>query len=323
MKQSTSYKPDEQSVDRRIRRVLGLQLAYIAILFLIMIVAALFLTDLKSQPYFLALIGIQAFLTIGGLAFLSYAYVLPAFATIILQLREQNEQLLKADAMKSEFLSIASHQIKTPLSVIKWSLALLLKADQPTSANQKTLLAQAKTSAETVIKLVGNLLNLSRMEQGRLAYHPVPTEVTAIIRSIVNDALPLAKLSNISIVAQLPSTKLDLTVDPLLFREVIQNLVDNAIAYNKPGGSVTVTARELGRHWLFDVADTGMGIKPTELKNLFTKFYRTSQARSIRPDGSGLGLYFIKKIAALHGGTIKGASQYGQGTIFTLVLPKT
>jgi signal transduction histidine kinase len=275
-----------------------------------------------SQRYYGGILIIQGLLVIGGVLFLSYKFVLPAFEKILKQVIVQNEKLIKSDTMKTEFLSIASHQLRTPLSVIKWSMSLLLKPEQKLSKDQQELMTQAKASAETVIKLVGNLLNLSRIEQGRLAYHPVLTDVAPIIQTIVKEVQIMAKVKNVIVSAELPSEKVELIVDPLLFKEVIQNLVDNAIAYNRQNGTVRVIARDKDKNWYFDVADTGMGIMPEDLKNLFTKFYRGMNARSVRPDGSGLGLYFIQKIADLHGGKIKVESEPNQGTIFTVVIPK-
>lgn len=276
----------------------------------------------KSQLYYSLIVLIQAILVIGGLILLSYRYVLPEFEKILKQFILQNEKLIKADTMKTEFLSIASHQLRTPLSVIKWSLALLLKPKQGLNPNQQTMIGQAKTSAETVIKLVGNLLNLSRIEQGRLAYKPVVTNIVPIIKTIIDDVQLMAMAKNVRISTDIKESAINLMVDPLLFEELIQNLVDNAIAYNRQNGIVKVSAREKEHHWYIDVADTGIGIMPEDIKNLFTKFYRGLNARAVRPDGSGLGLYFINKIAEIHGAKIKVESEPNQGTVFTVVLPK-
>lgn len=275
-----------------------------------------------SQLLRTGMIFFQAFLVILGLTIISYTYVLPSFENILKQVILQNEELLRADSMKTEFISIASHQLRTPLSVIKWSLSLILKADKKNfTEEQRESIAQAKASAETVIKLVGNLLNLSRIEQGRLEHHPQETDIIPIIKEIVKDAKAMADKKEVKVSAEYPQEKIVLTLDPLLFKEVVQNLVDNAIAYNRPKGTIRVIVKKKDANWLIHVADTGFGIAPEDMKNLFTKFYRGSNARAIRPDGSGLGLYFIKRIVQIHGGRISVESEQNKGTVFTVTFP--
>ncbi len=276
-----------------------------------------------AQKLRMLILLVQAVLVMVALAVISYSYVLPSFEGILAQIVHQNEELLRSDVMKTEFISIASHQLRTPLSVIKWSLALVLRPENSNiTAEQRDLVSQSKNSADTVIKLVSNLLNLSRIEQGRLAYTPVPTDLVPIIERIMKDVQPAAAAHDVTLTTE-HGARAVMTADPLLIKEVIQNLVDNAISYNKPKGTVQIGLCEKDKSWLIEIADTGYGITPEDQQNLFTKFFRGMNARAIRPDGSGLGLYFIHKIIALHGGTIKVESEPDQGTIFTVVMPKT
>lgn len=276
-----------------------------------------------SQQLRTGVLVLQALLVIIALVVISYTYVLPSFEKILKQVIIQNEELLRADGMKTEFISIASHQLRTPLSVIKWALAVILKpeVEKNLEPSHREMLAQAKISADNVIALVGNLLNLSRIEQGRLEHHPQPTNIVPIIQNIIKDMQPIAERRKVALSTESPSEIVELTVDPLLFKEVIQNLVDNAIAYNRENGMVKIIIRKKERSWVIYVADTGYGIPPEDMKNLFTKFYRGANARTIRPNGSGIGLYFIKKIMQIHGGKIRVESEPNQGTIFTLVFP--
>lgn len=269
---------------------------------------------------------IQAVLVILGLGIISYTYVLPSFEKLFKQIITQNEELLRADNLKTEFISIASHQLRTPLSVIKWSLAILLKPTnkpeaKPLEPGQVDLLNQAKASVDTVVKLVGTLLNLSRIEQGRLEHHPKATDIVPIVQELVKDMGPLAAKRQISLTAECEEPKIDLMVDPLLFKEIIQNLVDNAITYNRPNGTVKIIVYRKDSSWHIDVADTGYGIAPEDLKNLFVKFFRGVNARTIRPNGSGLGLYFIQKIVLLHHGKITVESEPNQGSVFSVRFP--
>lgn len=275
-----------------------------------------------SQKFRTAILALQAILVVIGLAVMSYWYVLPSFENILKQVVVQNEELLRADAMKTEFISIVSHQLRTPLSAIKWALSLVMKSEKANlNKDQQEMLAEAKTSTETVIDLVSNLLNLSRIEQGRLQFRPKLIDIMPIIEDIVKAVRPQAEKKKITINVTSPAKTAELSADPLLLKEIIQNLVDNAIAYNREGGKVSINARQAVGHWLIDVADTGYGIMPEDLKSLFTKFYRGSNARTIRPDGSGLGLYFIKNLVHMHEGKITVESEPNKGTIFTVALP--
>lgn len=275
-----------------------------------------------SQRLRTVAIVIQALFVILSLIIIGYTYVLPSFEGLFKQVMLQNEELIRNDSLKTEFLSIASHQLRTPLSVIKWSLSLFLKqSDAKLDDKQKEMLNQAKLSADTVIKLVSNLLNLSRIEQGRLHYHPQEADLVPLLQEIVKQSETQAAAKKVRVILDNKEKSIKVTVDPLLFKEVIQNLVDNAIAYNRPDGTVTLTTREKGGQWVIDVADTGYGIPPEDMKNLFTKFYRGTNARTIRPDGSGLGLYFIKKIVTRHGGKIGVESELNKGTMFSISWP--
>lgn len=276
----------------------------------------------NSQQFRAISLLIQAVLVIFGLGIISYTYVLPSFEKLFKQVLTQNEELLRADSLKTEFISIASHQLRTPLSVIKWSLSVLLKPDNKELAQpQIELLRQAKTGVDTVVKLVGTLLNLSRIEQGRLEHRPQATDIVPIIKDLVKDMVPIAAKKEITLTAECSQPEISLMVDPLLFKEIIQNLVDNAITYNRPKGSVKITVRKKTDNWAIDVADTGYGIAPEDMKSLFTKFFRGVNARTIRPNGSGLGLYFIQKIVQLHHGKISVESEPNQGSIFTVTFP--
>lgn len=276
-----------------------------------------------SQNLRAAVLVLQALLVIIGLVVISYTYVLPSFEKILKQVIVQNEELLRADGMKTEFLSIASHQLRTPLSVIKWALSAILKSNEEKNLTgpQQQMLQEAKNSADSVIDLVGNLLNLSRIEQGRLEMHPSLTELLPIIQQVVRDVMPIAAKKQVQ-VAESHSVEGALAeVDPLLFKEVVQNLVDNAVSYNREKGLVKVTLRAKNKGFVVDVADTGYGIMPEDMQNLFTKFYRGANARTIRPNGSGIGLYFIKKIVQLHGGKISVESEPDRGTVFSVYFP--
>lgn len=261
----------------------------------------------------------QALLVIILVVSIGYAYVLPAFERILTQLVFQNEELRQTDTLKTEFLSIASHQLRTPLTELKWAIASLLR--QKHEGEDEGLFKRLQTSTNSMIDIVNNLLNITRLEQGRLEIHPESTDIVPIITSLCEDAKELASSKGITLTLDLPLPQIKLMVDPVFFRQIMQNLLDNAIYYNREGGRVIIKATPQTSRWLVEVADTGHGIAPGDLRNLFTKFYRGETARKIRPTGSGVGLYFIKKIIEKHSGTIWATSQLEKGTVFSVTLP--
>ncbi len=264
---------------------------------------------------------IQALLVLLGLIILNYRYVLPSFEKVLRRLIYQNEQFRRIDEVKTEFLSTTSHQLRTPLTVIRWTISVLAKKIGGDTATEK-LVEQAKGNIDTLIKLVSTLLNVSRLEQGRLEYHLEPTDLIPMIDRAFETAKEIARTKQVTLIKEYQVDSAPSMVDPSLMKEAIQNLVDNAIHYNKPGGSVTVTIGQAqGSKWSIKVADTGQGISPEDMHDLFTKFYRGSQAKKSRPDGSGLGLYFTKEIIENHSGQINLDSEVGKGTVVYVTIP--
>ncbi len=270
------------------------------------------------------LLSVQLFLVVLIVLITAYAYVLPTFNRMLRQLITQNEQLRQIDALKTEFLSIASHQLRTPLSSLNWSIVLLGRQNPKSyTRQQKSLLDEAKRNVTALAQVVATLLNVSRIEQGKFRYNTAVTNLIPIIRQVAQNARAAGKPLDITVKLNLDREVMLARVDNVMFRQVIQNLVDNAVQYNRPGGTVWAATRSQGDHWAIEISDTGYGISRDDLKHLFTKFYRGDQARKIRPDGSGLGLYLARKIIAKHGGSIAVKSVVGAGASVTIVLPKT
>lgn len=271
----------------------------------------------------LAALSIQALLVVVSLIIIAYTYVSPAFEKLLKKVVHQNAQLRELDMLKNEFVSIVSHQLKTPLSELKWNLALLRRERKRPTPREQELLLETKTSTDTMIRLVVNLLDVSRIEQGKLEFHPIKTDILPIIRAIIRETRAEAKKKNIHLALTCTVNKSELMVDPLLLRHCLQNLVDNAVKYNKTDGKVAIDLSQEKQKVIIKVIDTGYGIAAQDLSFMFTKFFRSVDAMKMHPDGSGLGLYFAKKIIERHNGQIKVSSKVGTGTTFSIILPRS
>lgn len=223
---------------------------------------------------------------------------------------------------KSEFIGIASHQLRTPLTALNWTLEHLSKnlGDKP------ELQEVAKEGLETstkAIKTVNDLLDITRIEQGRFGYKFEKTDIAETLKEILKQARFAVEKRRIKIFFEQPQEPILANADSQRLGLAFSNLIDNAIRYNKTGGEISVLIeRVTGRpFWKIIVSDTGVGIQTEELAKIFTKFYRGTNASQIEPDGNGLGLYIAKNIIESHGGKIEVVSNPGRGSVFQITIP--
>lgn len=237
----------------------------------------------------------------------------------IIRNRTREVSLVKS---KEEFLTIASHQLRTPITELNWALEEIGK-DEKLADETKKLALHAKESAEKLLVLVEDLLNISQMEEGRFGYSFQATDILAFLEDPLREGLMQAEHTGLKLYFDRPKEALpSVAIDPPKLRMVMMNLLDNAIRYNVPGGQVIVTAKKAdGPYIEVSVKDTGIGIPPDELKNISKKFYRSSNAVKFQTEGSGLGLYIARNIVQAHGGQFKGESELNRGTVFTFTLP--
>lgn len=234
----------------------------------------------------------------------------------------------EVDRMKNEFISIASHQLRTPMSGVKGVLALLLEQVLgPLNAEQKQYLQRAYEANERLIALVNDLLNVSRLEQGSLLLRTEAVDLPALLRTLVSEFQPRAARYHQNLLAQAAGASSEDSAglvqgDPVRLREVLANLVDNAIKYTPEGGTVRLTWRPTPDQVEVEVSDNGVGIPADKLSSLFLKFNRIQNPLSGREFGTGLGLYFARSVVELHQGRIEVASELGQGTTFRVFLPR-
>lgn len=240
------------------------------------------------------------------------------------ELTRANDQLRKLDEAKSNFITVAAHQLRTPLSGIKWTLNLLMGGDVgalPTS--QQTLLMKAYESNERMIGLVNDMLDADRIDSGKMHYAPVPIQLTDVLDNVLFELLPQANAKGVSIhLAPPPGGAPKVHADPEKLRAVFQNLVDNAVKYSRPRGTVEVgmAVAEGGRMRIW-VKDDGIGIPQEQQHSIFERFFRARNAVKAETNGSGLGLFIVKSIVEKHGGRIWFESAEGHGTTFFFTIP--
>lgn len=226
-----------------------------------------------------------------------------------------------ADRLKTEFISLASHQLRTPLTGMKWATELLLKDQGNFTEKQTQYVRQIYKSEERMVGLVNGLLNTSRLDAGVLMIEPVPTDICAFITGMAGDIALVAEKGNIHFVLQLPAKPIIAPIDKDIFGIILENLVSNALKYTLAQGTVTVKASSDAESIRIQVADTGVGIPRAQQGRIFEKFFRADNAKAMPVEGTGLGLYMTHSMVEQAGGTILLDSQEGRGSTFTVTFP--
>lgn len=239
------------------------------------------------------------------------------------ELKESNEKLLALDEAKDEFVSMASHQLRTPLTSIKGYISMVLEEDAgKINETQKKMLGQAFFSSQRMVYLISDLLNVSRLKTGKFLIEPRPVNLA----NIVDSELQQLREGAVSKDQTLSFTKPDdfpiLNLDDMKIRQVIMNFTDNAMYYTPTGGKITIELKDKKSSIEFTVKDSGIGVPKNEQHKMFTKFYRAENARKARPDGTGLGLFMAKKVIVAQGGAIIFNSKENKGSTFGFSFPK-
>lgn len=239
------------------------------------------------------------------------------------KLKASNLKLKKLNDTKDDFISMTSHQLRTPLTTIKGYVSLVMDEDAgPVNDAQRKLLTQAFGSAQRLVYMVADLLNVSRLKTGKFVIERTPTDLSTIIDDELGQLKAEASLRNLKLEYKMPKKFPILPLDETKTRQVIMNFLDNAIYYTPSGGKIRAELVEKDDSVEFLVIDNGIGVPKEERHHLFSKFYRAKNAQRARPDGTGLGLYMAQKVVVAQGGYIIFNSEEGKGSTFGFHFPK-
>ena len=240
------------------------------------------------------------------------------------QLTKANSKLKVLDANKDDFISMASHQLRTPLTSVKGYVSMVLEGDVgKISDQQRKMLSQAFDSSQRMVYLISDLLNVSRLQTGKFVIERTDCDLSKIITEEIDLLEDTAKARDLKIYYKKPANFPILNIDEIKTRQVIMNFLDNAIYYTPPGGKITIELEEKTSNVELRVIDTGIGVPASVSHHLFTKFYRAENAKKARPDGTGLGLFMAKKVIIAQGGSIIFSTKENVGSTFGFSLPKT
>lgn len=229
------------------------------------------------------------------------------------------ERLEGSFAQIRQFTGDASHELRTPLAIMMGELEVALRSPKTTEEYEE-IIASTLEEVNRLSKVVANLLELSRAETGQVEIDKEPVDLSSLVADIAEDAEILAEDKNISVASSL-ETPVVIQGDKVRLHQAILNVIDNAIKYNRSGGSVIIELAKQEQTAILTIRDTGIGIPEDDVDKVFDRFFRVDKARSQSVSGHGLGLAIVRWVVEAHGGTIGVASSYGQGTVFTLVFP--
>ncbi len=238
------------------------------------------------------------------------------------QLKHANDKLVELNDTKDDFISMASHQLRTPLTAVKGNISMIM--DEDFGKVPKTVqepLGQAYASSERMVGLIADLLNVSRLKTGKFAIQPVASNLDTVVKSELKQLQEAAKAHHLTLRYHEPKSFPALMLDEIKVRQVIMNFIDNAIYYTPAGGHIDVTLKHKPAAIEFTVEDDGIGVPRDLQRNLFTKFYRADNAQKMRPDGTGIGLFMAKKVIVASGGSVIFRSTEGKGSTFGFTIP--
>jgi signal transduction histidine kinase len=240
--------------------------------------------------------------------------------------RQKNEQLVenlqRADKLKDQFLGIVSHELRTPLNAIQGFGSILADGIAgELSAEQAGYVHKILDSSDVLLSLVDELLDVSRMQAGKFTLERQPVEVSALVREVLAERGTTALQKGLSLVNEVPAELPKVDADPRRVRQVLSNLLTNAIKYTPAGGTVTLKAQVEDDTMRVAVGDTGIGISEDQRRRIFDAFTQVDMSNTRQVGGVGLGLYIVKALVEAHGGEVGVDSAMGQGSRFWFTLP--
>lgn len=229
----------------------------------------------------------------------------------------------EVDKMKTEFISLASHQLRTPLSAMKWFSEMLLNGDAgDLSGEQKEFVSKINESNERMIALVNSLLSVSRIESGKITIEPVATDLKMLINELLGELKQRIDEKKIKVNLNLSDDLNAVVIDPKMTTEVYSNLITNAVKYTPNDGEINISISLKDGKLISEIKDNGYGIPKSEQSKLFQKFFRATNIIKNDTDGNGLGMYLVQRIVKASGGDISFESEENKGTTFKFSLPE-
>lgn len=243
-------------------------------------------------------------------------------AGVVVALHDVTEQV-RLERLRSDFLANVSHELRTPVTAIKGFAETMLDGALEDTARRRSFVSFIDREAGRLVRLVEDLMDLARLEVRQVSLAREDLDVSQVVAHVVEGFRARAAGQSIDLELALPPRPLYCYVDGARLEQVLVNLLDNALKFTPPGGRVTVSLRqEPDQAMRLEVADTGQGMEPEELKLIFERFYRTDRGRSRQTGGTGLGLAIVKQIVLAHGGRVWAESAPGQGATFYVVIPR-
>ncbi|MDQ3123637.1 MAG: ATP-binding protein [bacterium] len=238
------------------------------------------------------------------------------------RLERKRQELQLLNNAKDDFISIASHQLRTPATGVKQYIGMLLEGFAGTlTEEQRTMLIAAYQSNDRQITIVNDLLKVAQIDSGKIKINKQKINVSALIANIVHEQRTKFADRSQQMIIKKPTDKIFCTIDERLFRMIIENLIDNASKYSPPGSNIKVALTCNAHKLEIGVTDNGIGIDKKDLSKLFQKFSRIENKYNSAVEGTGLGLYWSKTATEMHGGKIKVTSTPGKGSTFSVLIP--
>jgi len=239
------------------------------------------------------------------------------------ELTRANKRLQEVDNVKSEFVSVAAHQLRTPLTGIKWSYTALLDKDTgPVNQAQREIIEKGMETIDYTISVINDLLNTARIEEGKTGFNFTVQPIGPMFQEILKQHQATIDEKKINMVVDVPlSSSFSFKFDKERLTIVFDNILANAVKYTPPEGTISIKSFRREKDIQFKISDTGIGIPKKDIDKIFSKFFRSKNAVGFETSGSGLGLYVAKNIVEGHGGKIELESEENQGTTFTITLP--
>lgn len=236
--------------------------------------------------------------------------------------RQRVQELMEINDSKDEFISLASHQLRTPATAVKQYVGMILQGFVgDVDPQQKDFLERAYASNERQLDIINDILRVARLDLNKLKIDCQNISITKMVDEIVSDLQPEYALKKQQLIIEKPAKDFDVVGDYTYLSTAINNIIDNASKYSYPGTNVTVSIAKKGQYGIVTVSDTGVGIEKENLDKLFKKFSRIPNPLSIEANGTGLGLYWSNEVINLHAGTIEVSSETEKGSQFAISIP--